>query len=88
MVSAVSALLCAGIFLGELEQADRTLAGDAAGSPAPSVIARETVAALADRLGNAIDRAQISPGAANIDEVARLSAVLAHMHATFAEKAP
>lgn len=85
MVSAVSCMLGAGLFLGRLEQAVMETEDPLSGSPSRTVIARETVTALAERLGSAIDRAQVLPGAANIAEVAKVAAVLAHMRATFAE---
>lgn len=78
LVGAISDLFSAGIYLGDLARLQRD-ASAASRDDTEIVIAHETVAALAHRVGSAIDMAQISPSQGNIAEAARLAAILRHV---------
>ncbi|MCX8999641.1 hypothetical protein NOF55_21270 [Rhizobiaceae bacterium BDR2-2] len=77
LVKVLSQLLKAGVFLGELERLKQR--GDAARGERTVMIVSETISALVQRVGAALDLAQVSPSDRTITEAARLAEVLDHV---------
>ena len=90
LVGALASLLDAGIFLGAIDRSKRSLPpgvttdNGAEGTAKALMIVFETVSALIQRAGSALDVAQIRPSRDNIAEAARLADVLQHVQARFA----